>query len=90
MRKTPSFATSVSLVGSYPPGAYALHVERRYTSLLGWVHETLGIIPFTVAGVPPQQPIETPTLSVAGLGSLLLALIAVALLALRVSGIKPH
>jgi hypothetical protein len=71
-------------VGNYSPGSYTLDVERRYGNPFGsWSQETLGIIPFTVSGVPPQQPIEAPTLSMAGFGGLLLALIAVALLALR-------
>ena len=76
--------TATYPVGSFPPGSYTLDVERRYFGFSGsWVRETLGVIPFTVSGVPPQQPIEAPTLNSAGLASLLLALTAVARLALR-------
>jgi hypothetical protein len=75
--------TATYPVGQYSAGTYALHVERRYTSLLGWVHETLGVIPFTVSGTPPQPPIKTPALSHTGLAGLLLMLIAASLLALR-------
>ena len=82
--------TATFPVGSYPTGSYTLQVERRYGTFDGWVTETLGVIPFTVSGVPPQQPIEAPTLSTVGLGSLLLALIAMALLALHAGGVKAH
>lgn len=79
-----SIGTETVPIGSYPPGSYTLNVERRYGNPFGsWTQETLGIIPFTVSGAPPQQPIEAPTLSMAGFGGLLLTLIAVALLALR-------
>ena len=76
--------TATVPVGRYPPGSYTLDVERRYGNPFGsWTQETLGIIPFTVSGVPPQQPAQAPTLSIAGLAGLLLALIAMALLTLR-------
>jgi hypothetical protein len=75
--------TATFPVGSLPSGSYTLTVERRYTSLLGWVTETLGVIPFTVTGAAPQTPVEAPTLSPAGTGSLLLALIAAVLRNLR-------
>ena len=76
--------TSTYPVGTFAPGSYALDVERRYMSFSGpWVQETLGIIPFTVSGVPIQQPIETPTLSLVGLIALLLSLSAAALRNLR-------
>jgi hypothetical protein len=71
-------------VGTFPPGSYTLDVERRYMSFSGpWVQETPGIIPFTVAGVPTQQPIEAPTLNLAGLISLLLSLAVAMLRSLR-------
>lgn len=76
--------TFTSPIGVYPPGAYALRVNWRYSAFSGWVTETLGVIPFTVAGGPSRQPIETPTLSITGLGSLLLVLSATALLSLQV------
>jgi hypothetical protein len=70
--------------GPYSSGSYILVVERQYMTISGtWARETLGTIPFTVGGAPPQPPIEAPTLRVAGLGALLLALIAIALLNLR-------
>jgi len=58
-------------------------VNWRYSTFSGWVTETLGVIPFTVSAAPSQQPIEAPTLSIAGLGVLGLALLAVVLRDLR-------
>jgi len=66
--------TFTAPIGVYPPGAYTLRVNWRYSTFSGWMTETLGIIPFTVSGVP-TQPIETPTLSSAGFASLFLVLI---------------
>ena len=67
--------TTTYPVDSYPAGSYTLEVDRRYLSFSAiWIQETLGIIPFTVSGVP-TQPIETPTLSSAGFASLFLVLI---------------
>jgi len=74
--------TSSYPVGTFLPGSYTLNVERRYMDFSGWIQETLGVITFTVSDVPSPQPIEAPTLSAAGLGGLLLALLAMALLAL--------
>ena len=72
-----SVGTATIPVGSYPPGSYMLDVERRYMSFSGpWVQETLGVIPFTVSAAPSQQPIEAPTLSIASLGVLALAMLA--------------
>jgi len=77
--------TSTYPVGTFPPGSYTLDVERRYMSFSGpWVQETLGIVPFTVLGASPQQTFVAPTLDIVGLCSLLLSLIATALLKLRV------
>jgi hypothetical protein len=79
-----SVGTATVPVGAYPPGSYTLDVERRYMSFSGpWVQETLGIIPFTVSTAPSQQPIEAPTLSIAGLGVLGLTLLAAMLRDLR-------
>jgi hypothetical protein len=76
--------TSIYPVGSFPPGTYTLDVERRYMGIGGdWIQETLAIIPFAVSGRPPQQPVQAPTLGVAGLAGLCLALIATALLTVR-------
>jgi len=70
-------------VGAYAAGSYTLQVNWRYGTFSGWVTETLGVIPFTVSAAPSQQPIEAPTLSIAGLGVLGLALLAVVLRDLR-------
>jgi len=70
-------------VGIYPPGIYTLRVHWRYSTFSGWVTETLGVIPFTVSAAPSQQPIEAPTLSIAGLGVLALVLLTAVLRDLR-------
>ncbi len=76
--------TSTYPVGAFPAGDYTLDVERRYMSFSGpWIEETLGVVPFAVAAAPPQQAIEAPTLSMAGLGVLGLALVVVVLRHLR-------
>lgn len=76
--------TNTKPVGRFPPGNYTLDVERRYGTIFGeWAQETLGIIPFIVSAAPQQQPVEMPTLSVAGLAALLLALVGVMLRNLR-------
>jgi hypothetical protein len=76
--------TATYSVGTFPPGNYTLDVERRYGTIFGeWAQETLGIIPFTVSAAPQQQPIETPTLNLAGLTALLLVLIGAVLHDLR-------
>jgi hypothetical protein len=79
-----SLATETKPIGRFPAGSYTLEVERRYMSFSGpWIQETLGIIPFTVSGIPTQQPIETPALNPAGLIALLLSLTALVLHTLR-------
>jgi hypothetical protein len=75
--------TFTAPVGVYPEGEYTLRVDWRYSTFNGWVTETLGVIPFTVTGTPPQTPLEAPTLNLEGIGSLLLALIASVLHNLR-------
>jgi hypothetical protein len=70
-------------IGTCGPGSYVLNVQWRYATFNGWTTETLGVIPFTVTGAAPQTPVEAPTLSPAGTGSLLLALIAAVLRNLR-------
>lgn len=62
-------------VGVYAAGSYTLEVNWRYSTFSGWVTETLGVIPFVVPAAPSQQPVEALTLSVAGLGVLVLALL---------------
>jgi hypothetical protein len=75
--------TFTAPVGIYPPGAYTLRVNWRYSTFSGWVTETLGVIPFTVSAAPSQQAIEAPTLSIAGLGVLALVLLVTMLRDLR-------
>jgi hypothetical protein len=76
--------TATTPIGSYPPGSYTLQVERRYMTVFAtWVQETLGIVPFTVSVTAQQQPVDAPTLSLAGLTALLLALIGAVLHVLR-------
>jgi hypothetical protein len=71
-------------LGTFPPGNYAIDVERRYMTIFGtWTQETLGIIPFTVAGTPPKAPVEAPALSNASLAALLAALTSTAWFGLR-------
>jgi len=78
--------TATYPVGTFPPGNYTLDVERRYGTPFGeWAQETLGIIPFTVSGAPPQQAFEAPTLGIVAFGVLVFGLLATALLGLRAS-----
>jgi hypothetical protein len=70
-------------VGAYAAGSYTLQVNWRYSTFSGWVTETLGVIPFIVSAGPSQQAIEAPTLSIAGLGVLGLALLVAMLRGLR-------
>jgi hypothetical protein len=70
-------------IGAFPPGSYTLDVKRRYDTFSGWVTQTLGVIPFTVAGVPPQAPVEAPATGDTSLAVLLMTLTSMAWLALR-------
>jgi hypothetical protein len=70
-------------VGVYSPGAYTLRVNSRYSTFDGWVTETLGVISFTVTGVPPKAPVEAPASSSASVVALLAVLMGVAWLGLR-------
>jgi hypothetical protein len=75
--------TSTFHLGTFPPGSYTLDVERRYGTPFGtWAQETLGVIPFTVAGAP-TAPAEAPASSSASLAILLAALTGTALFALH-------
>jgi hypothetical protein len=58
-------------------------VDWRYSTFGGWVTEALGTIPLIVSAAPSQQPIEAPTLSIAGLGVFGLALLVAMLRDLR-------
>jgi hypothetical protein len=71
--------TSVNAVGAYPAGAYTLQVDREYFDALGGiVTETLGVIPFVVAG-QVEQPVPLPTLNWLSLSALGLLLCTIAL-----------
>jgi hypothetical protein len=67
-------------IGTYPAGSYTLQVDRDYFDGGGDLRtESLGAIPFTVAGnggVP--QPVAAPALDACGLVLLLLGLIGIA------------
>ena len=70
-------------IGSYGPGLYSLQVDREYFGDLGeTLGETLGVIPFAVAG-GVEQPVPLPTSTLYGLGSLGLMLSAISLSTLR-------
>ena len=79
-----SVGTRTYPVGTFPQGSYTLHVEWRYVGPgAAWIQETLGVIPFAVAGVAPPVPVSAPTLDITGLSMLLLALISLAVWCLR-------
>jgi len=71
--------TTTHVVGAYPPGSYTLQVDRFDHLLVSGepAAETLGIIPFTVAG-GATAPVSAPASSVAGLGSLALGIVGLA------------
>jgi hypothetical protein len=71
--------TNTIAVGAYPAGSYTLQVDRDYFDGGGDLRtESLGAIPFTVAGsgVVPQ-PVAAPALDAYGLALLLLGLIGI-------------
>ena len=74
-------------IDAYAPGEYTLTVELLYQSRFapsGFQIDTLGIVPFTVAGGPtPAAPIGTPTLGGSGLLAVIFLLAGTAMLALR-------
>jgi hypothetical protein len=79
-----NIGTSTYPLGKFPPGTYTLDVERRYMTVFGeWMQETLGIIPFTVAGAPSKPPAEAPASSRTSLVALLVALTGMAWFGLR-------
>jgi hypothetical protein len=51
--------TFTAPIGIYPPGAYDLRVNWRYSTFSGWVTETLGVIPFTVSA-PSSNQLKRP------------------------------
>jgi len=79
-----SIGTESYPVGAYQAGSYVLNVERRYTSGTGvWIYETLGVIPFAVAGPFPSKTEAAPALGVVGASALLIGLIVFAAGSLR-------
>ena len=80
-----TIGTETFPVGAYTVGSYTLDVERRYFNFAGvLVQETLGIIPFTVVGEAlTPEPVAAPSMGVGGLGTLLFALVSIALWRLR-------
>ena len=52
-------------IGNFPPGDYTLTVDLLYDDLLyGSTTMTVGVVPFTVTGAMPVEPV--PTLDVSG------------------------
>lgn len=75
--------TGVFPVGTYTLGDYTLQVDRTYIDFVGNpVVETLGIIPFTVAGVGPAST-PLPAIGAGGLIALFSALLGLVGLSLR-------
>lgn len=75
--------TGSRAVGAYPAGAYTLQVDRSYFEGFGTpITETLGILPFTVAG-GAVEPAPMPTLDRPGFWILVLLLAGLAAWALR-------
>jgi hypothetical protein len=72
--------TNTIAIGAYPAGSYTLQVDRDYFDGGGDLRtESLGAIPFTVAGnggVP--QPVAAPALDACGLALLLFGLVGIA------------
>ena len=76
-------ATATYALGVYGAGAYSLQVDRQYFGDLGGIlTETLGVVPFTVAG-GGLEPVEAPALSELSLGTLALGVAIVAFGACR-------
>lgn len=74
--------TAVDQIGAFPPGDYTVTVDFLYDDFLyGPTIINLGVIPFTVSGETPAQPI--PASSPPALFALLLLVFGLALYALR-------
>lgn len=75
--QSPPSVTATFAVGSFPPGAYTLHVERFYDSAVpAPVYETLANVEFTVRG---QASVALPASgAIAGLLLILGIVVAVA------------
>ena len=80
-----NFGTGIAIdpIGSYPPGSYTVQVDRTYTAVgpIRTVVETLGILPFTVAGAP--APAVLPANGFIGLLALFATLLLIAIPVLR-------
>jgi hypothetical protein len=75
--------TATFPVSAYPAGAYTLRVDLYYFDMNGDdTVDTLGIVPFTVAGAP-SPAIAAPTLSTLGLSALALIVMGCAGWAMR-------
>ena len=69
-------------IGNFPPGDYTLTVDLLYDDLLyGSTTMTVGVVPFTVTGAMPVEPV--PTLGVPGGLVAAAFVLALAILALR-------
>jgi len=70
--------TATDPIGAYPAGSYTLQVDRIYSDVGGNpIVETLGILPFTVAGAAtPAVPV--PALRQTGLCLLILTIVGIA------------
>jgi hypothetical protein len=54
--------TLVQPIGTFAPGDYTLTVDFTYEDYpFGYATTTLGVVPFTVAGVTPATPVPTLT-----------------------------
>jgi hypothetical protein len=74
--------TTAESLGSFAPGEYVLTVDFVYENYpLGYATDTLGIVPFTVAGTSPATPVST--FSRSGKFSFLILVAGTALWALR-------
>lgn len=63
--------TGTYAFGAFPPGSYTIQVDRDYFGDLGGLlTETLGVLPFTVAGAP-APPVAAPTSNGLGLALLM-------------------
>ena len=61
-------------IGSFDAGDYTLIVDFTYPDLVGPTTTTLGIIPFTVAGIEPATPVPaSSTFQACALSSLILS-----------------
>jgi hypothetical protein len=70
--------TNTIALGAYPAGSYTLQVDRDYFDGGGDLRtETLGAIPFAVAGNGLPEPVAAPALGAFGLALLLLGLIGI-------------